>query len=455
MNLRERKALLAKKSAYVQLNNKLTAKKAEGAKLKLKAGDTTVELTDEEIQALEADAQACIDACADLQTQISELGDEAESTQEEVDSETAEIKSEEESLKAAAAAGISHKTKSLENTGGHSNMSYLTSKAAGQEFMAMIKSHKGESVSDFRGAWVDHITGKGVTVKETSGLEDILPTSYVTQINSAFADGFGVAEYAEHDPRYAASFGFNSTKNLGKGHKRDKEKKDLEFVFTAITLKADEIYAKAKYSYADEKLDTTGAYIDYLMKELSVAILRAVERAMIIGDGLPETDDDHIVGIKPIAGETDEKLISEVEIDLAAKTFDQNTIEQIVAATDQIIAPGTPVLVTTKAIARKIRTAKDAEGRFIDPNWAAPIVEGKAFDLMGMTAFAYDFMNDSAVPAVIFASKSYTLNGDTPNEDNFEWYDVRYNNNHIEFAGVMGGRLTKYKSAVKLNPVKP
>lgn len=457
MNLRERKALLAKKSAYLKLNKSLVAKRAEGAQLKIKAADTSVELTDEEIDALQADAQACVDACAELQTQIDELGADAESTQEEVDAEAAEIESEEASLKAAAAAGASQKSKNFKSKGGHNTMSYLKTKTAGADLLQMLKSHSGQSLKSFQDEWTSHLAAKDITVNADTGLEDILPTSYVEAIKSAFPDGMGgVLSIVNLDPRYVAALGFNTKKAKGRGRSKTRvEKKNIEFAFKKITLDANEIYAKYMYNYADQKKDTTGAYIDYVMKELAKAVVRAIEEAVLIGDGLAADDDSKIVGIKSIAEETETMLVESAEANLNAATYNQDIIEELVAGLDKVEAPGEVVIFTSKKIARKIRSAKDAEGRFIDANWAKPITEGQAFDLMGYTAYVYDFMDGADVPLIGVANKAYTLNGDVPNADRFEWYDVRFNQNHVEYAGVTGGRVTEYKGAVNIKASKP
>lgn len=456
MNLRERKALLAKKSAYLKLNKSLVAKRAEGAQLKIKAADTSVELTDDEIDALQADAQACVDACADLQTQINELGEDAESTQEEVDAEAAEIEREEDALKAAAAAGTNQKSKNFKSKGGHNTMSYLKTKTAGADLLQMLKSHAGQSFKSFADEWTSHLAAKDITVNADTGIEDILPTSYVEAIKSAFPEGMGgVLDVVKFDPRYVATLGFNTKKTKGRGHKKGTEKKNIEFAFKTITLDANEIYAKYMYNYADQKKDTTGAYIDYVMQELAKAVVRAIEEAVLIGDGLDADDDSKIVGIKSIAEEAETLLVDSAEADLNAATYNQGVIEEIVAGLDKIEAPGEVVIFTSKKIARKIRAAKDSEGKFIDANWAKPITEGTAVELMGYTTYVYDFMDGADVPLIGLAKNAYTLNGDVPNADRFEWYDVRFNQNHVEYAGVTGGRLTEYKGAVNIKASKP
>lgn len=456
MNLRERKALLAKKSAYVKLNAQLTAKRAEGAKLKLKASDTTVELTDEELEALNSDAQACLDACEDLQNQINDLGDDAESTQEDVDAEAAEIESEEASLKAAAAAGMTQKSKNITSKKGHATMSYLKTKKAGIDLLQMLQSHNGQSMKAFQNDWVSHLATKDITVNADTGLDDMLPTSYVTAIKNAFVDGMhGILDYVKIDPRYVATFGFNKNKVKGRGHKAGKEKKNVKFAFEKITLDADTIYAKYMFDYAQQKKDTDGVYVDYVMAELAKAVVRAIEEAILVGDGLEDGNEEKITGITSIAEETEEKLVSKAEAAFATATYNQDIIESIVAGLDKIEAPGEVVIFTSKKIARKIRAAKDAEGRFIDPNWAKPITEGQEFDIMGYTAFVYDFMDEEDVPMIGVANQAYTLNGDVPNADRFDWYDVRFNQQHVEYAGVTGGRLTEYKGAVVFSTTKP
>lgn len=446
MNLRERKAMLKKKQSFLALNAKLTAKKAEGAKLKLKAADTSVTLSEDELANLQALSQECVDACASLKDEIDALGEDAQGTQDEADAEAAAIEQEEKSLEDIAAKGKLQKSKSL----GGQHVSYLKTKQSGLAFFEMLKSHNGQSFKSFQDDWFDHVASKGVAVeKATTGIDDVLPTSYVVAIANAFTDYQGVIKHVTQDPRYVATFGFNSTKNYGKGQKRGVQKKDAEFAFTKITLDADTVYAKVSYSYADQKKDTSGAYLDYLMSELAQMVLRAVERAIVIGDGLDAGAEDKITGIASIAEETEATLVSSAEADFAAATYTQATVETIVAGLDLLEAPGQPILVTSKAVARKLRMAKDAEGRFLDPNWAQPINQGEEISILGYATYVYDWMVGATNPLVAFADKAFTLNGDTPNADRFEWYDIKFNQNNVEYAGVIGGRLTKYKGGVK------
>ncbi|MDS2430798.1 phage major capsid protein, partial [Streptococcus pneumoniae] len=82
-----------------------------------------------------------------------------------------------------------------------------------------------------------------------------------------------------------------------KGHQNGKTKKDESFVFIDYTINSAAVYIKYSFEYADLKKDTTGAYFNYVMNELAQGFIRAVERAVVIGDGKNSDDDDKITEI--------------------------------------------------------------------------------------------------------------------------------------------------------------
>ena len=382
----------------------------------------------------------------DEDTNIEELETEATELQTEVD----ELLETEKELKEKAIV-IEEKNKEVgeqirKNKAGNEmagKSNYLKTKQSAVDFCAMLMENAGRSSKDLAKMWADKVRTKGVT-----GLENLLPEPVLLAVEEEFRNYEGVLTHVSQDPRYAAKVVFQAVKNYGKGHGRGAKKKDAEFEFDHVDITSSTIYIKYMFNYADLKKDTTGAYFNYVMKELGKGIIRAVERAMITGDGLAANHEDKITDIKSIAEETEEKLFATQDINASESSYDFTQLEQLVAGVDQLYPVSQPILVTSKATARKLKLAKDPDGKYIDPQPFAPIATAKN-TIQGYTTYVYDFMVDSTYPIIAFTENDYTMIGDNVNADKFEEYDILVNQRHFELVSVMGGRLSNFKSAVK------
>lgn len=329
-----------------------------------------------------------------------------------------------------------------ESQKGKTTMEYLKTKEAALDFVRILMDNEGSSNSA-RKAWETNLVEKGVT-----NLEKILPEPVLIAIQDAFVNYNGILNHVSKDPRYAVRVALQSQVAMAKGHKAGKVKKDEEFTFADFTINSATVYIKYAFEYADLKKDTTGQYFNYVMKELAQGFIRAVERAVVIGDGKDARADDKITEIKSIAEETEAALFETQAINVKEASFTQTTLETLVAGLDKLVETSTPILVTSKAIARKLKQAKDADGNYLDPRPFAPLTTN-GNEISGFTVYIYDWMDGADNPIIAFADKAYTMAGDSVAADRFEDYDVTVNRRHIELASVMGGRLAKYKSAVK------
>jgi len=320
-------------------------------------------------------------------------------------------------------------------------MEYLKTKEAALDFARILMDNEGSSNSA-RKAWEANLVEKGVT-----DVNKILPEPVLIAIQNAFNDYDGILNHVTKDPRYAVRVALQTQQAKAKGHQNGKTKKDESFAFIDYTINSAAVYIKYSFEYADLKKDTTGAYFNYVMNELAQGFIRAVERAVVIGDGKTSEDDDKITEIKSIAEETLAQLFDTQEISVDGE-FDNTVLENLVKGIDKLAANTTPILVTSKTIARKLKMVKDGEKRYIDPQPFAPISQTGNI-IAGYQVYVYDWMEDATNPIIAFADKAYKMIGDDVSADRFEDYDVTMNRRHIELASVLGGRLGQYKSAVK------
>lgn len=413
-----KKSIVELLEARQKATDDLAEVRLKKASIESKIKSATIE--DDELKQLKSDAENLATQATKIKTTIASLDSDIEEAEKEL---------------SKAAKFIKEKQK------GHTPMDYLKTKAAALDFVRILMDNEG-SANSARKAWEANLVEKGVT-----GLDKILPEPVLIAIQDAFVNYDGILNHVTKDPRYSVRVALQSQVAQAKGHKAGKTKKDEEFTFTDFTINTATVYIKYSFEYADLKKDTTGQYFNYVMKELAQGFIRAVERAVVIGDGKDARADDKITEIKSIAEETEAALFETQEINLTG-AFDNTTLETLTAGLDKIAVNTTPILVTSKAIARKLKMVKDGEGRYLDPQPFAPI-STSGNNIAGFTVYIYDWMDGAANPIIAFADKAYKMAGDDVAADKFEDYDVTVNRRHIELASVLGGRLEKYKSAVK------
>ena len=406
-----KKSLVELLEARQKAADELSEVKLKKATIKAKLKEANIEA--DVLEQLKADAEALVTQANTLKETIDSLDADIEETEEELNKAAKSIK---------------------EVQKGKTQMEYLKTKEAALDFARILMDNEGSSNSA-RKAW------------EATDLNKILPEPVLIAIQNAFNDYDGILNHVTKDPRYAVRVALQTQQAKAKGHQNGKTKKDESFVFIDYTINSAAVYIKYSFEYADLKKDTTGAYFNYVMNELAQGFIRAVERAVVIGDGKNSDDDDKITEIKSIAEETLAQLFDTQEINVDGE-FDSTVLENLVKGIDKLAANTTPILVTSKTIARKLKMVKDGEKRYIDPQPFAPISQTGNV-IAGYQVYVYDWMEDATNPIIAFADKAYKMIGDDVSADRFEDYDVTMNRRHIELASVLGGRLGQYKSAVK------
>ena len=413
-----KKSLVELLEARQKATDELSEVKLKKATIKAKLKEANIE--DDVLEQLKADAEALVTQANTLKETIDSLDADIEETEEELNKAAKSIK---------------------EVQKGKTQMEYLKTKEAALDFARILMDNEGSSNSA-RKAWEANLVEKGVT-----DLNKILPEPVLVAIQNAFNDYDGILNHVTKDPRYAVRVALQTQQAKAKGHQNGKTKKDESFVFIDYTINSAAVYIKYSFEYADLKKDTTGAYFNYVMNELAQGFIRAVERVVVIGDGKNSDDDDKITEIKSIAEETLAQLFDTQEINVDGE-FDSTVLENLVKGIDKLAVNTTPILVTSKTIARKLKMVKDGEKRYIDPQPFAPISQTGNV-IAGYQVYVYDWMEDATNPIIAFADKAYKMIGDDVSADRFEDYDVTMNRRHIELASVLGGRLGQYKSAVK------
>lgn len=326
----------------------------------------------------------------------------------------------------------------------NSKNEYLTSREATIDFMTTINNchHRGE----FREAWGKKLESRGI-----EGTEYFMPEGVLTVIKDFFDEYEGILNHVSTNPDYAVKITSQTIRNFATGRDdEDAPKVQTPFNFAQFSIDADEIYAAIKIGYKSQKLDraTGSRMVDYIIKELVKAIVRGVERQIILGTDLT------LPNLKGIMTEQNGQLFSTHDMDMSSSQFSEVEVLAFTEGLEKISAIGNPIVVTTKAIARKLKSAKTPDVGFLDTNPLGLIKNGRN-EILGNIVFTYDFMEGAENPIIAFAEGSYLLVGDSPTSPDFlQGYDIFPDNKgSYESIGLVGGSLAEYKAAVKFQDV--
>lgn len=323
---------------------------------------------------------------------------------------------------------------------GNEKPNYLATREASVDFLNILDACQKRG--DFAEKWKSHLEARAVT-----GSEYFMPEGVLTVIKDFFDEYEGLLNYVSKNPQYAVDITSQTIRNFASGRAdEDAAKTEKTFNFEQFTINVSEIYAAIKIGYKNQKLDkSTGSkMVDYIIRELVKSIVRGVERQIVLGT------DATLPNLKGIMTETNTQLFETANIDLSAVQFSEKEVLAFTEGLEKISAMGAPIIVTTKEIARKLRSAKTPDVGFLDSNPLTLIKNGQN-QILGYTTFTYDFMEGATNPIIAFAQDSYMLVGDSPTSPDFlQEYDIFPDNKgSYEAIGLVGGRLAEYKAAVK------
>ena len=218
------------------------------------------------------------------------------------------------------------------------------------------------------------------------------------------------------------------------------------------------VYKKQKLD-RDNIIDITDFdVVAWIRAEMQVLLKEEVARAMLIGDGRPVTDPDHIntENIRPIWRD-DDFYAYKVKWDADISTI--NMIDEIVRARKHYKGTGYPTLYTTIDVVTDMLLVRDLNGRKIYPTMAeltsalrvANIVEVEVMEGIERN----DGTNDLELVGLMVNMADYTVGTNRGGEiTGFDDFDIDYNQYKYLIETRMCGALTKFQSAVVLEKVK-
>ena len=204
------------------------------------------------------------------------------------------------------------------------------------------------------------------------------------------------------------------------------------------------IYKKQKLD-RDDVVDITDLdVVAWIKGEMRLMLDEEIARAILIGDGRSEIDDDKIdeTAIRPIAKD-DEMYAHPVNLDSNASIGD--TIEALIRGRANYRGTGQPVFYTTLPFLTDMLLYKDGLGRRMYDS-----IDALASALMVSKIVPVEAMETETEVVGIFVNLAdYTIGADRGGEIGmFDDFDIDYNQHKYLIETRISGALTKPKSAI-------
>lgn len=280
---------------------------------------------------------------------------------------------------------------------------YIKSKQAMRDFADVLVANAGKEASDVKDAWNDHLVQMGITNPDV-----LLPGGVVQAIQDTLEGSTGLWGLVNKTGLTVFRTALNTVTGAdsrARGHQRGNDKNEQVITLADRVIRAQFIY---KYITLDKETirenEDTGAVVTYVLTELPKRILAELERAIVIGDGRDEDDEDKITSFLSIKEDS-------VSGDGYATEFEQgdlSLLEAFVTADAEVRADGARYAVTSRATLVRLKLSKDEAGSYVFP-FGSNV--GGALGLAGI--FTPDFMSDDDAIAYEFVPAAYNTVGDT------------------------------------------
>lgn len=249
-----------------------------------------------------------------------------------------------------------------------------------------------------------------------------------------------------------------------KGYVKGNLKKDEVIKLLKRVTSPTTIYKKQKFD-RDDLIDITWDIIPWILAEMRLMLNEEIARAVILGDGREEDDEDKINedAIRPIYKEADLYTIRET---ISSSATPGDIIERVIRSYENYNGSGGPVLFTTYKTITDMLLIKDGMGRRLYNTMAelssalmvskiieVPVMKNQTRTAGGKT---YDLLG------IIVNMKDYTIGADKGGEiSSANDFDIDYNQYKYLLETRISGSLTVPKSAIILEkessttPTKP
>ena len=234
-----------------------------------------------------------------------------------------------------------------------------------------------------------------------------------------------------------------------KGYIKGDLKKE-EFIRIARRITTPQTVYKKQKLDRDDILDITEFdVVVWLQTEMRLMLDEELARAILIGDGRDDEDQDKIStgNVRPIYGD-DEMYVTQVSVASSAITTSADSIvDGVVNAMRFYRGSGSPTFYTTRIWLAKLLLIKDTLGRRIYPTLAELTAAMGVSNVIACEAL-------EAAPELIglvVNLTDYTVGTDRGGEVTmFDFFDIDYNTFKYLMETRMSGAMTKYRGALAL-----
>lgn len=244
-------------------------------------------------------------------------------------------------------------------------------------------------------------------------------------------------------------------KARAKGYATKARKKTDEVIKLLMrTTSPTTIYKKQRLDRDDIVDITDFNVVSWLKSEMRGKLNEEIARAILIGDGRPESDPDKVSedAIRPILKENDLYAIHKV---LDKTTTDDTLVDDIVLASADMEGSGSPTLFIDKKRLVGLLLQKDKNGRRIyetEASLAAAMGVSKIVTVPQMNGFEYDVKGAQCeLLAIVVDLRDYTIGSNAGAELGMaETFDLDFNQYKYLMETRLSGSLTAPYSALTI-----
>lgn len=326
---------------------------------------------------------------------------------------------------------------------------WLDSREANHEFAKFIAENYGKSNAAVLKAWAEKVREKGITG------DTILPTTIEQTFFKVWQNESGILAYLKPARLLQGSAYAFLTKSRAFGHKKGEKKDDVSFETVRRDYKAKIAFAKMPIDLQDLIDDTTGELTILRSELLADLLYTEIARAVLIGDGRDEADEDfsshdHRLfdgtrGLWPMLGDIEnsakEATDSKTKYANAVATLVPNSesdgaFDKAIKVLASIHGLGEKILVVPTGFITSMMLKKDNTANYM-------FAPGSDFaQLLKCKIFEFEFMNEAKIDAIAFNAGSYLF--PTGNDMLRSVFDTDYNTDVLlhekPVAGTLFGR---------------
>lgn len=325
--------------------------------------------------------------------------------------------------------------------GGKKAQNYLGSAEATHDFLSAMRESKNAAA--FAANWGARLVENGITIAE--GSEDaFLPDSVKGAIQDAWEKPSNWLNRLNNTGAKAFTVRLNTSDqdaetSRAKGHKRGEQKANESLTFAAKKIAVQMIYKKIDLDNMTV-FEDDGSLLNYITNELVNQWLVEVERAILVGDGRQDDDNNKINSIEAVvdAGATYTTTF--------AHSADNQFIDELVQMVDSIKNDegGAITLFMSQTSLSELR-------RFVfgDGSSAQYVRKEDMAAQLGVSEIITTSLLGSGVKAIAMRLDKYVTVG-RRNPAFVEWENYDYNIRNYRVENPFGGALGAPKSAAVL-----